>query len=95
MATGSLQNIIVCIPKASQRGNSVAPCVNFGSVKTQPSMAEAYVIDPASANFFDMALEPINASSAAAVFSAGFSVVMLCFLVGRGFGEVLNLIRRG
>ena len=93
MATGSLQNVIVCIPVTS--GASIAPCSMVGGVKQKPVMQTAYVIDPASATFFDMAVEPLNTASVATVFSVGFSFVLLCFLVARGIGVVLDLIRKG
>ncbi|MEB0137644.1 MULTISPECIES: hypothetical protein [unclassified Undibacterium] len=93
MATGSLQNVIICVPVTS--GASVAPCSSVGGVKQKPVMQIAYVIDPASANYFDMALEPLDPASVATVFSVGFSFVLLFFLVARGAGVVLNLIRKG
>lgn len=37
----------------------------------------------------------LNAADVAQVFSLGLSVVVLFFLLGRGVGAVLNLIRRG
>lgn len=37
-------------------------------------------------------LDPVDVAQ---VFGVGFSVVVLFFLVGRGVGEVLRLIRRG
>lgn len=37
----------------------------------------------------------LNAADVAQVFSLGLSVVVLFFLLGRGVGTVLNLIRRG
>ncbi|MGG4604264.1 hypothetical protein ACLPHM_05670 [Paenalcaligenes sp. Me131] len=37
----------------------------------------------------------LNSAELAQVFSLGFSVVLLFFLLGRGVGTVLNLIRRG
>ena len=40
-------------------------------------------------------LETISASDAASVFGAGFSIVMVCFVVARGVGTILDLIRRG
>ena len=79
MATGSLQNVIVCVPVTT--GASVAPCSTVGGVKQKPVMQIAYVIDPASANYFDMALEPLDPVSVATVFSVSFSFVLLCFLV--------------
>lgn len=41
------------------------------------------------------ALPELDPKDVAQVFGMGFGVVVLFFLVGRGIGEVLNLIRRG
>jgi len=93
MAAGSLQNVIICVPVST--GNSVPPCSTINGVKQKPVMQSAYVIAPSSASFFDMALEPIDPISVGTVFSVGFSCVLLCFLVSRSVGVVLNLIRKG
>ncbi len=93
MALGSLQNIIVCVPVTS--GSTVSPCQTVGGVRHKPVMTSVYVIDPANSSFLDMALEPIDASSVATVFSFAFSFVVFFFLVGRAVGSVLSLIRRG
>lgn len=93
MATGSLQNVIVCVPVSS--GASVAPCTGVGGVKHKPVMQIAYVIDTASADFFDMAVEPLSSSDAAEVFGVAFTMVLLCFVVARGIGTILGMIRKG
>lgn len=41
------------------------------------------------------ALPALNRADVAMVFGASFSIVLLFFLVGRGVGTVLNLIRKG
>jgi len=43
----------------------------------------------------DAALPQLNTSDVTKVFGMGFCIVVLFFLVGRGVGEVLRLIRRG
>jgi len=58
-------------------------------------MQSVYVIDPANSSFLDMALEPLDSASVASVFAIAFSFVVLFFLLGRGAGSVLSLIRRG
>lgn len=93
MATGSLQNVIVCVPVTS--GASVAPCSTVGGVKQKPVMQIAYLIDPASADFFDMAVEPLSSADAAAVFGVAFTMILLCFMVARGIGTILDMIRKG
>ncbi|WP_272971096.1 hypothetical protein [Comamonas terrigena] len=43
----------------------------------------------------DTALPQLNPNDVAQAFGMGFGVVVLFFLVGRGVGEVLRLIRHG
>uniref|UniRef100_UPI000474C75F hypothetical protein n=1 Tax=Herbaspirillum rubrisubalbicans TaxID=80842 RepID=UPI000474C75F len=40
-------------------------------------------------------LDTPDASSVAGVWTAGFSLVMACFLIGRCIGAVLQMIREG
>lgn len=95
MATGMIQNVVVCVPRAATALSSVAPCATVDNVRYQPSVVSAYVIDPSQASLFDMATQPLDVASVGAVWSVGFSFVLLCFLVGRGLGSVLSLIRKG
>jgi hypothetical protein len=93
MALGSLQQIIVCVPVTT--GATGAPCQTVGGVKYRPAMQSAYLVDPANSSFLDMALEPLDVVSASSAFLASFSMVVLVFLLGRGVGSVLSLIRKG
>ena len=93
MPLGSLQQVIVCQPVTS--GSTTAPCQTVSGIKYRPVMQSVYVIDPANTDFFDLAFEPLDAESVATVFSLAFSIVVLCFIAGRGLGSVLSLIRRG
>jgi len=43
----------------------------------------------------DTTLDTPDADTVAAVWTAGFSLVMVCFLVGRAVGAVLHMIREG
>jgi hypothetical protein len=58
-------------------------------------MQTAYVIDPANTDFFDTAFEPLDGASVASVFALAFSFVVAFFVIGRGVGLVLGLIRKG
>jgi hypothetical protein len=93
MALGTLEQVIVCVPVTS--GSTAAPCQTVAGVRYRPAMKSVYVIDPANSVFLDMAIEPLDRASVAAVFTLSFSFVVLFFLLGRGVGVVLNLIRRG
>lgn len=95
MATGTVLNVVVCVARAPSATASVAPCTTVAGVRYQPSVVSAYLVDPANASLFDLATEPLDVASVGAVWSVGFSFVVLCFLVGRGLGSVLTLIRNG
>jgi len=93
MSLGSLQMVVICQPVTT--GATVAPCQTVGGTKYRPVMQSVYVIDPANTDFFDMAFEPLDSASVASVFAIAFSFVVLFFLLGRGVGSVLSLIRKG
>lgn len=95
MATGMIQSVVVCVARAPSASASVAPCTTVAGVRYQPSVVSAYLVDPANASLFDLAVEPLDVASVGAVWSVGFSFVVFCFLVGRGIGSVLTLIRNG
>lgn len=93
MALGGLQQVIVCVPATT--GATAAPCQTVAGVRYRPAMKSVYVIDPANSAFLDMVIEPLDSASVVAVFTLAFSTVVFCFLLGRGVGVVLSLIRRG
>lgn len=43
----------------------------------------------------ETSLDTPDADTVAGVWTAGFSLVMVCFLVGRAVGAVLHMIREG
>jgi hypothetical protein len=95
MAAGTLQNVIVCVPKQPQNGQSVAPCLNVGSVRTQPAIQQAYLLDPAQQTFMDAVLEPFDYGYAVGLWTFSFSMVLGLFVIARYAGAVLEFIRRG
>lgn len=95
MATGTVQNVVVCVPRSQTANTSVSPCSTLGGVKYQPAVMSAYLVDPSQASTFDLSAEQLDPASVAQVWMTGFSIVVLFFLIGRGVGSVLSLIRRG
>lgn len=79
----AVQNVIVCV-SASSGVQGVCPS---GEVE---SVVQAYLVDSADSL---SALPPVE--DVAAIWSVGFSLVIVCYLVGRGVGVCVELIRRG
>jgi hypothetical protein len=83
--------IVLCKQAPTLSGTTLAqecPVAQRISVQTT---VEALQIQPASTN----PLGNLNRADAASVFMAAFSIVVLNFLIGRGVGTVLKLIRNG
>lgn len=95
MATGTVQTVVVCVTATSATTTQQAVCPRVGTQFYVPSRVQGYLVDPSRASLFDLATEPLDVASVGAVWSVGFSFVLLCFLVGRGLGSVLSLIRKG
>jgi hypothetical protein len=95
MATGTVQTVVVCVTASSATSTQQVICPKVGTQFYVPSRVSGYVIDPSQASFFDMAIEPLDVASVGSVWSVGFSFVLVCFLIGRGVGSVLSLIRKG
>lgn len=95
MPAGSFQTVVVCVASTSATTTQQVICPRIGGQYFKPSTVQAYLVDPTQASLFDLAIEPLDVASVGAVWSVGFSFVLLCFLVGRGLGSVLSLIRKG
>ena len=94
MTPGSVQKIVICTPVTDGSITvSVGACASIprSSGIYRAQVVDAFVLDPASASVFD----PVDSADAAAVFSVGFSTVLFCYLLGRGIGSVLAMIRQG
>lgn len=94
-SAGSPQTILVCVPKPTQNGQSIAPCANLADVRMQPEMRQAYVIDPGQQTFMDAILDPFDYAYAGGLWTLSFSMVLGLFVVSRHAGAVLEFIRRG
>lgn len=95
MATGTVQTVVVCVTASSATTAQQVTCPKVGTQFYTPSRVQGYVVDPSQASLFDLAIEPLDAASVLSVWSVGFSFVLICFLIGRGVGSVLSLIRKG
>jgi len=78
-----VQNVVVCVSASS----GVQGSCPAGEVE---SVMQAYLVESADALY---ALPP--AEDVAAIWSVGFSLVIVCYLVGKGVGVCVELIRRG
>jgi hypothetical protein len=83
--------IVLCKQAPDLTASSIAqqcPAAQRTSVQTT---IEALQVQAPSTN----PLGNLNSTDAASVFMAAFSIVVLNFLIGRGVGTVLKLIRHG
>lgn len=93
MVSGIQKNIIACIP--SENGVTEPPCTYSNGIHHKPVMQDVYVIDSSNTELFEGAVDQLRSADVAVVFSTAFSIVLLFFLIGRGVGTVLSLIRKG
>ncbi len=87
--------MVVCVAATSATTTQQVICPRVSGQYFQPSRVQAYLVDPSQASLFDLAIEPLDVASVGSVWSVGFSFVLVCFLIGRGVGSVLSLIRKG
>ena len=81
MTIGHTGYVIECQPGASLAA-SVPPCVDIAGAFYQPVIVQAYVIEPASASFFDGLDIPFDYSTAAQFWAWGFIGVATFWLIG-------------
>lgn len=86
MATGSVQQLVVCMPS----GTTQHPCPDGSSLTT----AQGYVLDPAQQAAFEASVAPFDYAAAAGIFTAAFTFVVALYLVAKSVGLVLSVIRR-
>lgn len=88
MAAGSIQTILIC--RIGEQASPHIPCpVGTGAVAIQ-----AYVVDPAAADFFDSVVVPFDPSQAATFFIAGFCITIAMVWVAWQGGEILDMVKR-
>ncbi|MGK5077386.1 hypothetical protein [Janthinobacterium sp. HLX7-2] len=93
MASGSLQQIIVCSVKDQQIGPSIAPCADVSGVFQQPVMMQAYVLDSGSQTLVDSVVAPFDYTVAGAIWMMVFTFVVGLYVATSQVGLLLNLIR--
>lgn len=94
MGLGSIENILVCKPRADG-GPAISPCGSDSNVSYQPEVIRAYLVDQSNVSLIDHIAEPFDYGQATALWSFGFTSVLLCWFVARGAGTLLGLIRKG
>jgi hypothetical protein len=57
--------------------------------------AQAYVLAPSSRHALEASLGPFDYGKASALWSSAFVMVVGLFVVSRGIGSVLQMLRRG
>lgn len=82
--------IVACLVQPNLTGTTLAQqCPVTSRVAIQTT--QEFISQPVTPS----PLSNVDPTSVAQVFSLGFSFVVLSFLVGRGVGVLLDLIRRG
>ena len=80
--------LIYCdVPHATDAGAPVNACPD--------AYRKELTVDLRALQQTNAAVPPLDSAAVAQVFGLGFGVVVLFFVVGRGVGEVLRLIRHG
>lgn len=95
MATGTLQNVVVCVPSTSATTAQQAACPRVGSQYYVPGRVQAYLLDPAQQNQIDAALGEFDYAYSAGVWGLAFSMVVGLYFSAHGIGLVLGMVRRG
>lgn len=80
--------LIYCdVPHATDAGAPVNACPD--------AYRKELTVDLRALQQTNAAVPPLDSAAVAQVFGLGFGAVVLFFVVGRGVGEVLRLIRHG
>jgi hypothetical protein len=95
MPSGSLQNVLVCVPATSATQAESAICPSIGGQVFQPAQVQAYLLDPSQQGSLEAVFEPFDYGYAAGVWSLAFTTVVGLYFVSHGIGLVLGMIRRG
>lgn len=95
MSSGTIQNIVVCLPSPSATAQQQVVCPPIGAQYFQPQQFQSYVLDASQQNNIDAALGQFDYTYAAALWSFSFSMIVGLYFVSHGIGLVLGMIRRG
>lgn len=93
MTSGTLEYVIQCSPNGKKI--AVSPCGLIGAAGYSPVMVQAYVISPASAQYFEALATPFDYAYASGLWTLSFSMVVGLFVVARKFGTIINFVRFG
>ncbi|WP_156432253.1 hypothetical protein [Burkholderia sp. MSMB1498] len=97
MSVGTVQNVLLCVPVTSDRSSIVDQqvCPPSGTQYFHVQAQQAYVVDPASAGFFDGLAMPFDYAAAGGFFALAFTMVVGIWMVSSSAGSILALIKRG
>lgn len=96
MSLGTVQNVLVCVPVASDQATALDQqvCPVAGAQYFHVQAYQGYVVDPASAGFFDGLAAPFDYAAAAGFFALAFTTVVGVWMVSASAGAILDFIRR-
>lgn len=98
MSVGAVSTIVVCAVGEGNvlvGGQPVGCGTDAGGAAEYLQLRQAYVIDPASASFFEGSVAPFDYGSAAGFFGGAFVVVVGTWLLAHGCGVILDFVKRG
>lgn len=98
MPAGSVHQVLVCVPKVPNSGNSVGPCSDIGAVRHVPAVMNGFVVEPSLETTLN-ALQSANNGSidyvqAGTWFAGAFVLIMTIWLVSMKLGMIISLIKK-
>jgi hypothetical protein len=97
MPAGSIQKVLVCIPKIPNTGPSTAPCATVGTARYEPATIDAFVVDPSLESVLS-SLQTANTGTydyaqASQWFAASFTIVIVIWIISKKIGAIISLLR--
>lgn len=96
MPSGTVQVVLVCVPKVPNSGGSTAPCATDAGTGQHyvPSQMKAYLVDPAVTLESTVQLVPFDYTQAALAFAFGLTIVLTIWIMAYPIGAILGLIKK-
>ncbi|MFL9872963.1 hypothetical protein [Paraburkholderia megapolitana] len=97
MTAGTVQALVVCSTASGAVTSAGGPVSCGTDAKGNPlylSTVQAYVVDPASAGYFDAIATPFDYTQAFGFWSVAFTSVVGLYFACLGIGTVVNFLRR-
>lgn len=90
--SGSVQTVVVCtVAEPTGMSASASTICRAQDLTT----TRAYLLAPDSQHAVEASLEPFNYAKAAGFWTVAFSMVVGLYVVTKGIGAVLHMLRRG